>query len=173
MSKKHASEETNRQLKRVTDDGKSLRVKLVDEDNADITSANPLEVNATIASGSVSTKETPDATSTYSPDSDVSATYEASSISKASAGVFYGLHGYNSRTSLQIILIYNSTTVPADGAVTPIVVISVPATSSFSFDAVKFGMYFSTGISWSNSTASTPFTKILGAADCFINLQYK
>ena len=47
--------ETNRQLKRVTDNGKSFRVKLVDEDNADITAANPLDVSAALSSTSQTT----------------------------------------------------------------------------------------------------------------------
>src|SRR3990167_7190941 len=46
MAKNFGAKETNRKLKSITDDGKSIRVKLVDENNADITSANPLEVNA-------------------------------------------------------------------------------------------------------------------------------
>lgn len=55
MSKNFGKKETNRQLKRVTDDGKSLRVKLVDENNADITTANPLDVSAELGSTSQTT----------------------------------------------------------------------------------------------------------------------
>lgn len=121
----------------------------------------------------VQTKETPDATSTFCPSSDVSAALEASSVSKASAGVLYGLSGYNSLASAQWLLIYNSATVPANGAVTPILAIRVAASSNFSFDCGKFGIFCSAGISWSNSTDATIFNKTLGAADCFVNLQYK
>lgn len=55
MSKLFGTKETNKQLKRVTDDGKSLRVKVVDEDNADITAANPLDVSASLSSTSQTT----------------------------------------------------------------------------------------------------------------------
>ncbi len=138
------------------------------------TAATALRVELpTDGTGLVTTKETPDATSTFTPSSDLSGALEASSISKATPGVFYGLSGYNSLASAQWILLYNTTTIPANGAVTPVIAIRVPATSNFTFDTGKFGVYFSTGICWSNSTDATIFNKTLGAADCFINLQYK
>lgn len=127
----------------------------------------------TDGTGLVTTKEVPDATATFAFSSDLSAAYEASSVSKASAGVLYGIYGYNSKASSQWILIINSASVPIDGAATPLVAINVPAQSNFSFDAGKHGIYCSAGIIWCNSTAATPFTKTLGAADCFVNLLYK
>ena len=120
----------------------------------------------------VATKEAPDATATYTPTADVSAAYEASSVSKASAGVLYNISGYNSGPA-QFLLVFNSATVPADGAVTPYVIYRLAATSVFSFTTGKFGIYFGTGISWSNSTDADPFTKAIGAGDVFVNLQYK
>lgn len=127
----------------------------------------------TSITNAVSTKETPDATTTFCPDSDLSAALEASSVSKASAGVFYGLSGYNSLASAQWILVYNTTAVPANGAVVPIAVIRAAASSNFSFDSGKFGIFCSTGICWSNSTDATIFNKTLGAADIFCNLLFK
>ena len=120
----------------------------------------------------VMSKETPDATANFCPSQDVSGALEASSVSKASAGVFYGLSGHNTLGSAQWILVYNSATVPANGAVTPIAVIRVAASSPFSFDTGKFGIYCSAGISWSNSTDATIFNKTLGAADCFVNVAF-
>ncbi len=117
-------------------------------------------------------KEAPDASNAYTPTADVSAAYEASSVSKASPGVLYNISGYNSGPA-QFLLVFNSTTVPANGAVTPYVIYRLAATSVFSFTTGKFGMYFGTGISWSNSTDADPFTKALGATDCFVNLQFK
>lgn len=127
----------------------------------------------TTVTNPVPTQEQPDATATFAPSSDLSGALEASSVSKNSAGVFYGLSGYNSLGSAQWILVYNTTSVPANGAVTPIIVIRAAATSNFSIDTGKFGVYCSTGICWSNSIDATIFNKTLGASDCFVNLQYK
>lgn len=129
--------------------------------------------NLSAAQDEVACYEKPDATTTYCPTIDVSGALEASSVSKASAGVFYGLSGYNSLASAQWILVYNSATVPANGAVTPIAVIRAAASANFSFDTGKFGIFCSAGISWSNSTDATIFNKTLGAADCYVSLAFK
>lgn len=123
------------------------------------------------ASGAtISSSPSPAATSTLSRD--VSGALEASSVTKASAGTLYSVHGYNTGPA-QLILFYNSTTVPANGAVTPLIVLAAAADSVFSFDPGIYGEFFSTGIAWSNSTdINAPFTKTLGAADCFVSVLY-
>ena len=61
--------------------------------------------------------EKPVAVSTYAPDMDTSAALEASSVSKASAGVLYGFSASNTNAAGRWIQFFNSATLPADTAV--------------------------------------------------------
>ena len=100
----------------------------------------------------------------------VSTALEASKVLKASAGSLVSIHGFNSKASAQYILIMNSATVPADGAVTLLYPpIYVPATSNFSL-TFPVPLTASTGISVSNSSTGS-FTKTAGAADCIYTAQ--
>ena len=86
---------------------------------------------------------------------------EASRILLNRSGHLVSLVGYNAKTSAQFIQIFNTTSVPADGAV-PIYTFSVPASSNFSID-IPTPAPFTVGISVSNS--STVATKTIGSAD--------
>lgn len=112
---------------------------------------------------------TPSGASAQALSNDTSTAYEASSVTKASAGTVYGVTGYNSKTSAQFFQFFNSTTVPAD-ATAPVITIRVAAQSNFSIDFGVYGRRFSTGISWSNS--STGATKTIGSADMFVDVNY-
>lgn len=102
---------------------------------------------------------------------DSGSSYVASGVIKANIGRLNGFHGYNSGGA-QWIMIYNSATVPANGA-SPLIMLHVGATSSFAWDpgtGATGGKYFTAGISWSNS--STAPTKTVGAADCWLSASY-
>lgn len=111
----------------------------------------------------------PLAVSTYAPDMDTSSAAEASSVTKASAGVLYGFTFSNANAATRYIQFFNSTTVPADTTV-PVIVFMCPAGQTISAEWPK-GRYFSTGISWSNS--STQNTKTIGSADSLADVHYK
>jgi hypothetical protein len=95
----------------------------------------------------------------------VSTALEASHVLKASAGSLKHLSIFNSKASAQFILLMNSATVPADGAVTLLhPPIPIAAASLVVIDFLA-PLTASTGISVSNSSTGT-FTKTLGSADC-------
>ena len=103
------------------------------------------------------------------PTNNPSAALEASRIAKASAGVLYGISGYNSGGA-QFLQLHDSATLPADTAV-PAVVYPIAATSAFSFDFGMHGMACNVGIVVCNS--STAPTKTIGAANCWFAPRFK
>lgn len=112
----------------------------------------------------------PSSSSTYSPTNATSSAYEASRIAKASAGNLYGFSGYNAKTTQQFIQVHDSATLPADTAV-PVIIITVPPSSNFSYDAGQYGRAFAAGITLCNS--STGPTKTIGTTDTWFDIQYK
>lgn len=89
-----------------------------------------------------------------------STAYEASHVLKATGGSLVFLSGYNSGGA-GFIQVFDSATVPADGAA-PILVFAVQPNSNFSVDVPVLGLPCATGISACFS--STAPTKTLGGA---------
>jgi hypothetical protein len=93
-----------------------------------------------------------------------STAYEASRVLKASAGTLISLLGRNNSGSDQYIQLFDSTTVPSNGA-TPVYFFTAFAGSDFSMDLPVTGCPFTTGIAVCNSSTDT--TKTLGSANCW------
>lgn len=100
-----------------------------------------------------------------------STAYEASHVISGSAATLLGCVGYNSKTSTQYILFFNSASVPVDGTAPTVAAIAVGASSSFAIDFGVYGRPFSTGIAVSNS--STANTKTIGSSDVWYSCRIK
>jgi len=99
------------------------------------------------------------------PSNSTAAAYVNAQTVKASAGTLYGVTGYNSGPG-QFIQLFDAAT--ATGL--PVVVLWVPAASSFSLDYGDRGRAFATGITIANSSTGPTYTA--GAADCWFDAQY-
>ena len=95
----------------------------------------------------------------------VSTALETGHVIKGSAGNLYSLT-VTSTSAAGIVQVFNSTTVPAAGAVTPIDFFQLPAASTLviGYDPP---LQCGTGISVAFSTATTPFTKTDSATAAF------
>jgi len=113
--------------------------------------------------------EKPQSVATYTPDLDTSTALEASSVSKAAAGVLYGFSFSNTNAAARYLQFFNATSVPADTAV-PVLEFLVPLEATIEVQFPK-GIFFSMGIAWCNS--STNGVKTIGSADSLAMAQYK
>jgi hypothetical protein len=127
----------------------------------------------------IGTQNKPLAVSTYAWSTDISAALEASSVTKASAGVLRAATvriDSTHATATYYIHFYNASSLPADGAVTflaaPYKVQHVTGTdSTVMIDFTTNGVYASTGIVMAPST--TEFTKTISGAFTSSTILYK
>lgn len=113
--------------------------------------------------------EKPLGVSTYTPDLDTSAALEASSVTKASAGVLYGFTASNTNATGHWIQFFNSTTVPVDTTV-PVLEFFIPGEGTVAYEWPK-GRNFATGIAWCIS--STNGAKTIAGATALADVNYK
>ena len=99
----------------------------------------------------------------------VSTAAEATRVLKASAGNLYSVYAVNLTATAGFLLILNTTSAPADGAVTPLDAVALPANgvASISYNSGPPAAY-STGITAVLSSAATVFTKTTGVITGFI-----
>lgn len=101
----------------------------------------------------------------------VSAGLEASHVLKNAAGSLYSVYASALTGGVTgYLLIFNATSAPADGAVTPIIAVPFTATgvASANFQGIPPAA-FSTGITAVISSGTTPFTKTTGTLTGFIS----
>lgn len=140
------------------------------------TAANPFPVQAagvtstavSSATNPLATSDTPNSLTTSAPTSAQTTVAAGSLIAKASAGNCYGFNVV-AGASAGYFMLFNSTTVPADGTVTPLKCYAVAANASLGvhWDVPR---RFGTGIVGVFSTTG-PFTKTISAT-AFIGIDY-
>lgn len=72
---------------------------------------------------------------------------------KTSAGRVAKIRGYNAKTSVVYLKLYNKASAPTVGTDTPIVTIPLKASDTFDIDYGNFGLNFSTGIAYAITAA--------------------
>lgn len=95
--------------------------------------------------------------------------YVSNIIAKNTPGKLRGFVGYSSSANTQYIQVFDSSTLPADGAI-PLFSLAVPSASNFSYDAGFIGRVFVNGITICNS--STINVKTIGAPDTMFDVQF-
>lgn len=117
--------------------------------------------NALATATGINVVEVPSAASTAGVTSVRSTVATASTVIKASAGNLYGFNVV-SGASAGYILVYNATSAPADGTVTPIKCLPIAANTGIDVNMRGQPTYFSTGIVIAFSTTGC-FTQTLSA----------
>jgi hypothetical protein len=95
--------------------------------------------------------------------------YSNSIIAKSGPGKLFGFTLYSSNVAAQFILLFDSNTVPPNGAI-PIVPIPVGITQGAAFSWTTAGRAFDVGICLCNSTTANSLT--IGAADTWFDVQF-
>ncbi len=100
----------------------------------------------------------------------VSAAAESSHVLKAGAGNVYSAYATNLTATVGFLVLINATAAPADGAITPLACVSLPANgpTSINYAPGPPGV-FSTGIVAVVTSATTCFTKTTGVITAFIS----
>ena len=73
---------------------------------------------------------------------------------KASAGIIYTIQANNTTAAAKYLRLYNLTTAPTVGTSTPVMVITIPASSSIDLAIGAVGLKFATGISYAITNAA-------------------
>jgi hypothetical protein len=130
------------------------------------TSVNSIPIVVASDQSALSVQPTPTSSSSAAITPGASSTLEAGHVLKASAGNLYSLY-VATTTASGWLMTFNATSAPADGAVTPVEAVQIPAGSAaaISFDGAPPDFY-STGIVAVFSSTG-PFTKTASSTAFF------
>jgi hypothetical protein len=155
-------------------------IKIVGQSGAavvtDIISGNPqgLVVRNIPSSGLVQpVAEVPESTDYFAPTSYNTTDYESFGLIKNSAGNLFGFCGYNASHQCTFMQIHNTDVVPQSGD-SPTVILLCPPCNNFFWDGGKFGVNFSSGLTWTASTTGNIYTpQTVYSGSCWVNVFYK
>ncbi len=119
---------------------------------------------------SVSATPAPSASSAIGITPIVSTAAENGHVLKATPGNVYAVYATNLTATAGFLMLFNATSAPADGAVTPLACVSLPPNNPASINyAPGPPGVFSVGITAVVSSATTCFTKTTGTITAFIS----
>lgn len=155
-------------------------IKIVGQSGAavvtDIISGNPqgLVVRNIPTSGFVQpVAEAPESSNYFAPTSYNSSDYESFGVAKTGAGNLFGFCGYNASEQYMFLQMHNTDVVPQSGS-SPTVILSCPPCNNFFWDGGKFGIYFSSGLTWTASTTGNIYgPQTVYSGSVWVNVFYK
>lgn len=125
--------------------------------------------------GVIAVAPKPLATNTYAPSqyANFAGSVTGAAI-KNSPGNIFSILATNANGSVRYLQLHNATAKPAGGAV-PVMVFPIPASGSVTVGEffTRFGVYFSTGITWTVSTTVGTFTDSATASEHTVHAVYK
>lgn len=98
-----------------------------------------------------------------------SAVAENNHILRAAPGRLYNLFVANQTATAGFVVVLNQTTVPADGAILPLLCVALPASGTAQLNLILRPAAFNTGITVVITSAATCFTKTTGVITGFIS----
>ena len=99
----------------------------------------------------------------------VSGSAEATHVLKNGAGNLYSVYATNQTSTPGFLTVVNATSAPADGAITPLACVPLPAGGNAALNYTVNPAVYSTGITAVITSATTCFTKTTGVITGFIS----
>lgn len=119
--------------------------------------------------GTLAVAQAPTSSSAAGITAVVSGSAEFAHVLKASAGNFYSVYATNLTATPGFLVVINSTSAGADGAITPLACAPLPSNGSTSINFGTVPSVYSTGITAIVTSSATCFTKTTGVITAYIS----